>query len=612
MPPPALTYPEPPDTGVGPDNPESPGRPESPAIRLTARNLRTSVRQFGRRKTLLDDVTLSFPGRSLIAVIGPSGSGKSTLLRALTGYQPADRGEVRYNGLDLYQHFHLLRREIGFVPQDDILHTQLTVRAALRYAARLRCPAGTSEEDGHRRTEQVLAELGLTHRGEARIATLSGGQRKRVSVALELLTKPSLLFLDEPTSGLDPGLDRQVMEMLRGLADGGRTVVLTTHAVSSLELCDLLLVLAPGGRTAYFGPPDEGLEFFGRESWADVFDDFESSPNGYWGDGYRKSEQYRAYVGDAAPATTRSAVRTQIRLAKEAAGPPGGVAQFRTLVRRHGSVIAADRGYVALLVFLPLLMGILTRAVPAPDGFMMAGQEGINAEMCMPRFNADASRVVVMLAVGACFTGMANSVRELVQERVIYQRERATGLSRTAYLTSKIVVLGLITALQGLCIAGVGLAGRPLPEKGLMHSWPLAELLVAMVMLSVSSMVVGLVVSALVRTGEQTMPLLVLVTVFQAAATSAVFPIFNRDVLAQLAWLAPSRWAVGAIAATVDLSRIGPPADAADLDVTDAVWNSQTTQWLTDCGVLAALFLTGCLATFLLLRRHEPSAMRRR
>ena len=173
-------------------------------------------------KTLLSEVSFALPGRTLMAVIGPSGAGKSTLLNALIGSRPADRGTVRYAERDLYRDYEELRHRIALVPQDDVLHTQLTVRQALSYAARLRFPADTEAVDRDRRVAEVLDELGLTAHVDQRITSLSGGQRKRTSAALELLTKPSLLFLDEPTSGLDPGLDRSVMQTLRGLADDDR------------------------------------------------------------------------------------------------------------------------------------------------------------------------------------------------------------------------------------------------------------------------------------------------------------------------------------------------------------------------------------------------------
>jgi ABC-type multidrug transport system ATPase subunit len=179
--------------------------------------------------------------------------------------------EVLYAGRDLYENYADLRNRIGVVPQDDVVHYQLTVRQALRFAAELRFPDDLDPDLRERRVEEVIDELGLTGNAETRVSQLSGGQRKRTSVALELLTRPSLLFLDEPTSGLDPGLDKAVMHTLRTLADGGRTVVVTTHNVANLGLCDHVLLLAAGGSVAYFGPPGEVLPFFGVSDYADVF-----------------------------------------------------------------------------------------------------------------------------------------------------------------------------------------------------------------------------------------------------------------------------------------------------------------------------------------------------
>ncbi|MCQ4079844.1 ATP-binding cassette domain-containing protein [Streptomyces sp. RB6PN25] len=592
---------------------------DSREISFSARALTTRVKHKGSMKTLLDDISLSLESNSLVAVVGPSGSGKSTLLRALTGYQPADEGEVLYDGRNLYEHFAELRQRIGLVPQDDILHTQLTVRTALRYAAKLRFPRDTSQAERDRRVDEVLDELGLAHRADNRITALSGGQRKRVSVALELLTKPSLLFLDEPTSGLDPGLDRQVMQMLRDLADDGRTVVVSTHSVANLELCDRLLVLAPGGQAAYFGPPKEALEFFGYQDWADVFQDFDQHPDRAWSREYRESAVYERYSADAqrpAPPEDRKeagkAGRNAGAGAKKPRDPQRWSSQLVTLVRRNCSVIASDRGHVFLLVVLPLIMGVLSYATPAAYGLMAASQAGVDLRACAPNFNVDAQVVLLVLAIGACLTGTANSVRELVQERVIYQRERATGLSRSAYAVSKVIVLGVITGVQGFAVAGIGLWGRRLPTSGLLLSPSAVELVLVVVLLAVTSMMLGLIISALVRTAEKTMPLLVLATLIQVMSTGAVFPLFNQTGLAQLSWLAPSRWAVAAQAATISLNRIGPPADTRHPDLSDPLWAHTTTQWGLDVGVLVALGLAGVVLVTSMLRRHEPAVMRRR
>ncbi|MDX6225341.1 MAG: transport system ATP-binding/permease protein, partial [Frankiales bacterium] len=219
-----------------------------------------SVTIDGRR--VLDGVSFPLAPNSLLAVVGPSGAGKSTLLNALTGFRSPSSGAVVYGGRDVYQSRVELQSKMAYVPQDDVLHPQLRVRRALEYAARLRFPPDVDRPAREKRVEEVLEELSLTERADLPISKLSGGQRKRVSVALELLTKPSLLFLDEPTSGLDPGNEEQVMRLLRDLADGDRTVVVVTHSLQSLDLCDRVLFLAPGGVTAFFGEPRGVLTYF--------------------------------------------------------------------------------------------------------------------------------------------------------------------------------------------------------------------------------------------------------------------------------------------------------------------------------------------------------------
>ncbi|MBX9639415.1 MAG: ATP-binding cassette domain-containing protein, partial [Mycobacteriaceae bacterium] len=222
-------------------------------------------------KELLDTVSLTARAGTLTAIIGGSGAGKTTLARLIAGYTRPSAGSVTFEGHDIHAQYANLRSRIGMVPQDDVVHRQLTVNKALGYAAELRLPPDTSEADREQVVERVLAELNLTEQADTRVDKLSGGQRKRASVALELLTGPSLLILDEPTTGLDPALDSQVMMMLRQLADAGRTVLVVTHSVAHLDLCDQVLLLAPGGKTAYFGPPSEIAPVMGTSNWATIF-----------------------------------------------------------------------------------------------------------------------------------------------------------------------------------------------------------------------------------------------------------------------------------------------------------------------------------------------------
>ncbi|MFG3346078.1 FHA domain-containing protein [Streptomyces sp. NPDC048018] len=542
------------------------------------------------RKTLLDGVSFPVGQKCLLAVVGPSGAGKSTLLGALTGQRPADRGTVLYDGRDLYRDYAELRQRIGLVPQDDILHLQLTVRRALGYAAELRFPEDTAAEERRARVDEVIRELGLVERAGQPIHSLSGGQRKRVSVALELLTKPSLLFLDEPTSGLDPGMDRSVMHMLRGLADDGRTVIVVTHSVLSLDVCDRLLVLAPGGRVAYYGPPGDTLDFFGFPQWPEAFEAFENDRDRDWAGQYRGSRFHRQYIDEA---TERPGL-PQAGTPPEPAPPPKAQswwAQLRTLVRRYAAALSADRTFLAIMVALPFVMGAMARAL----------SEG--------RLNPESTlNVLLILCVGGVLTGAANAVRELVKERTIYRRERAVGLSRSAYLMSKVVVLGLITVVQAVVLTLVALIGVPLgaPDgKGVLMP-PLLEITLAVALLSFTAMMLGLFVSALVRKEEVTMPLLVLLAIVQVVFCGALLNVRGTPVLEQLAWLVPSRWAFAAMGATIDIQATVPGEKTAD-----PLMDHTVSAWLVDMGMLVVLSVVLGLVVARLLRRHEPVVMRR-
>ncbi|MFF7560123.1 FHA domain-containing protein [Streptomyces pseudovenezuelae] len=541
------------------------------------------------RKTLLDHVSFPVGEKCLLAVVGPSGAGKSTLLNALTGQRPADHGTVLYDGRDLYRDYAELRQRIGLVPQDDILHAQLTVRSALSYAAELRFPQDTLKAERKARVDEVIRELGLEQRARQPVHSLSGGQRKRVSVALELLTKPSLLFLDEPTSGLDPGMDRSVMHMLRGLADDGRTVIVVTHSVLSLDVCDRLLVLAPGGRIAYYGPPEDALAYFGFTQWPEAFEAFERDQDRDWAGDFHSSAFQHQYVTEATaqPRTPRS----EPVIIAPPPRPRSRGAQLGTLIRRYTAALGADRTFLAIMIALPFVMGAMARALA---GSQLTRDTAMNA--------------LLILCVGGVLTGAANAVRELVKERVIYQRERAVGLSRSAYLMSKVVVLGTITVVQAVVLTLVALLGVDLNAPGgegvLMP--PLVEITLAVALLAFTAMMLGLLVSALVRKEEVTMPLLVLLAIVQVVFCGALLKLDGVPGLEQLSWLVPSRWALGAMAGTIGLARIVPG------DLTgDPLFRHSTGVWLLNIAMLVVLSVFFGYLVSRLLRRHEPAVMRK-
>ncbi|MEU9290959.1 FHA domain-containing protein [Streptomyces sp. NPDC048275] len=572
-------------------------------ISFSARHLTVTV---DGGKQILRDVSFGVPEKSLIAVIGPSGSGKSTLLKALTGYRPANQGDVLYDNRNLYKQFAELRQRIGLVPQDDILHKELTVKKALKYAAKLRFPADTTTQERDARIDEVLRELKLDIHKEKKVTSLSGGQRKRVSVALELLTKPSLIFLDEPTSGLDPGMDRDVMQLLRGLADDGRTVLVVTHSVAELAICDKLLVMAPGGSVAYFGPPEEALNFFGYDTWADVFSAFENYRDYDWAGRWKGSQHYQMYAADI-DAVAPQSVNVSPQQAMKPPKPQSWGSQLATLIRRYTSVIVSDRGFLLLMVILPAVLGVVSVLIPAKSGLAFGPQNGNP-----PFSNRDGSTILLILAVGACFSGAANSVRELIKERVIYERERATGLSRSAYLMSKVVVLGVITILQGGIIGAIGLfslGAEKLPEEGLLlKGAPALELTLPIMALGFTSMMFGLIISALVKTAEKTMPLLVMFAIVQVVFTGCLFQLFDKVGVEQLAWLMPSRWAVAAAGTTAQLNVLLPyqPGKPGD-----PLWDHQLSQWFIDMGVLIGIGVVCGFVVARLLRRHEPEVMRK-
>ncbi|MGH3311561.1 MAG: ABC transporter permease, partial [Streptomyces sp.] len=448
----------------------------------------------------------------------------------------------------------------------------------------------------------VLAELKLDIHADKKVTSLSGGQRKRVSVALELLTKPSLIFLDEPTSGLDPGMDRDVMQLLRGLADDGRTVLVVTHSVAELGLCDKLLVMAPGGGVAYFGPPEEALNFFGYGTWADVFSAFENYRDYDWMGRWQGSQHYQMYAADLDSVTPQQYPQQQAPPARTQK-PQSWGSQFWTLLRRYVSVIASDRGFLALMVILPAVLGTVSTVIPA--------ELGLEKNPLAPKgFNPAAGTILLILSVGMCFSGAANSVRELIKERVIYERERATGLSRSAYLMSKVVVLGAITALQGVIICAIGLTPRELPEEGVLMPVPL-EICLGIIALGFTSMMFGLIISALVKTAEKTMPLLVMFAIVQVVFTGVLFKIFDSPGVEQVAWLMPSRWAVGATGATIDLAHVMAPWDREKLTEIDPLWEHSTGIWALDMGVLILMGIVCGIVVARLLRRHEPEVMRK-
>ncbi|MBV8301803.1 MAG: ATP-binding cassette domain-containing protein [Candidatus Dormibacteraeota bacterium] len=540
-------------------------------------------------KTLLSHVSFALEEHCFLAVVGPSGAGKTTLVNAMTGFRPADSGSVYFGGRNLYAEYDDLRRGIGYVPQDDIIHTQLTVRQALEFTAELRFPPDVTAPERGSRVDEVMHELGLTERADLVIEKLSGGQRKRANIGVELLTKPSPLFLDEPTSGLDPGLEKGVMTLLRGLADSGRTIIIVTHSQQSLDLCDKLLVLAPGGRVAYFGPPKGALPYFGMHDLADVFTDLEQRPEVDWDSRYGASEEHTTYV--ARPLARREAEAQRSVPSALPPHPPGTwLRQTWTLLRRYAVATAADRRNLALILLQAPVLAVLMIAALGSNSFTSP--------------NIYAQMVVTVSVLTVTLTGLLNSIREIVKEFPIYQRERFVGLSIRAYILSKLGVLAPLTIAQAIVLVLLGLVRQPVSGNAPVVGSPTLSLVIDVALSGLAAMALGLMVSAMMRSADKAISVLILIVVAQLVMSIPLLGVGSKPLLGQLSWFSSAKWGVDAVGSTVNLNAIQPPIGGPD-----AAWDRTAGAWLGDIGVLILLGAGAIVATAWLLKRRDPSLL---
>lgn len=541
-------------------------------------------------KQLLRDVTFDAGRGTLTAIVGPSGAGKSTFARAVSGLTRPSGGQVMFDGVDVHAEYDRAKSMIGMVPQEDVIHGQLTLLRALRYAARLRLGSGMSaaEREGH--VQRALAQLDLEAHVNTRISKLSGGQRKRASVALELLTEPAFLILDEPTSGLDPALDRQLMAEFRALADGGRTVLTITHSVACLDVCDQVLVLVPGGAPAFIGSEAGAFAYFGTTDWSNIFDLLKNDPQGC-------ADRWLASVEARALAVEHALKPAQAVAAPAPVPTTNRFVQFMTLMQRQLSLMVADRGYTAFLIALPFVIGLLPLVVPGETGLTRVQQAKDAQEPQM---------ILTLLTIGAIFMGISMSIRDLVGERSIYARERAVGLSTSAYLAAKIVVynlLGLFGAIVIVTVSGL-LKDAPTGE-GVLGLGARVELTIGIAVTISIGVLIGLLLSALVSSQNQVMPVLIVVLMVQMVLNGGLIPLVESGFLNWVSMTVPARWsmAMGAVSVDMhhllsianDLERAGAANSMPDLD---PMWNPSALRWWLAACVLSVMAALMVVATW--------------
>ncbi|MCZ4587338.1 ATP-binding cassette domain-containing protein [Rhodococcus opacus] len=545
-------------------------------------------RQAGARR-ILQELSLSVEPGELVAIAGGSGAGKSTLLEILAGLQPPSAGQVRHDGVVRGARVSADSR-IGYVPQDDIIHLEMPLRRTLRYAARLRLPAGTSAAEADRIVEETMQDLDLVDRAEVPVRALSGGQRKRASIAVELLTRPHLFFLDEPTSGLDPSTAADVMRLLRRLSRRGVTVVLTTHEPAGIDRCDRVVFLARDGHLAFTGSPTEARRYFGVEDLAEVYDRLarEHTPQ-IWAERFADS----AGTSEAPPGSALPSV-PPIAATRSDLNRTGMVRQWWLLTRRNVDVLLRNRLTLTVLLGSPVLVTAMMATLFQRGAFD-------------PRSAADLgpAQIVFWIAFAGFFFGLTYGLLQIVGEMAVFRQERLAGLSVGAYVASKVTALLPVLAGVSALLLGVLRALGRLPAVG----WDVsAFLFVTIVIEATSALALGLLASAAVSNAAQAALALPMLCFPQVLFGGAIVPVDEMAIPGRLMSLGLSnRHAFEALGRDLDLDRYSATLPA--MSAYGDTFHGGTGASLI---ALASFAVALTLATVWVLdRRSRPGASRR-
>jgi len=541
------------------------------------------VQERGRKTTtLLDRVSFSIAPGELVAIVGPSGAGKTTLLETIAGVAPTSGGSVRFDGVDVHANLRTFRGVIGFVPQDDTIHADLPLQHTLHYAARLRLPSSRAASEVNRSVIGAMATVGLSAQSGTRVGALSGGQRKRANIAVELLTHPRVFFLDEPTSGLDPSTSADLIAHLRKLANHSATVVFTTHSVDDLAACDRVVFMARGGHVAFVGPVDAALEHFGVRSIADLFRRLAEG-----------RETMPAPAGGDSVRATAVAARDVHR--RPVAGP---LTQWAVLTRRSAETFVRNPLTLAILLASPVLVVSMFAVLFRPGTFDVAHPSP--SAMVMIGF---------WIVFAAFFFGLTYALLQIVSERSVVHRERLVGLHLGAYVASKVTVLvpflfTVIVAMLGVLRLLDRLPDRPLSTY--------ASITASLLLCAIAALGLGLLASASVRNVAQAtlaLPMLCFPAVLFSGAILPVHLMAKAGVV--LSTIIPSRWAFEAIGHDLGArgifahggSPLGPP-------LLESYGGAGTASTGTYCLVLVGFSVLFLTATAAVLARSTRTTTR--
>lgn len=480
----------------------------------------------GKKKKILDDVNLTIEPNQFVAIIGGSGAGKTTLMNALSAFDPNFTGSVKLNGTDLVSHFEQFKSEIGYVPQQDILYEEFALSQMLTSAAKLRMPSKSTSSQIKDRVRQVLRMVDLSQHDNTIISKLSGGQKKRASIAVELLSDPQLFFLDEPTSGLDPGTEKALMLTLNRLAkEYNKTIIMVTHNINNLEKCDQVIFMEPGGRLAFMGPVAKAKSYFQTSELSDVYQILADDRSGEYGKRWRQQQAMQQ--------------KTQIQPhAIKPRSKDSFFHQFGVLLNRYFSLLFRKKSLLLLLIAQPIIIAVLLALVASEDTFYVYD---------------DTKSMMFSLACAAIWLGLFDTIQDICSERTIIKREYMNKLKLSSYLGAKLVVYSCVGIVQSVLLAGIYMVVLGESIEGILMPG-LLEMILVVFMTILASQALGFVVSALSRSPEKAMVSAPFLLIVQLLFSGILFKLEGFGEF--ISYFTISKWSVEGLGSVADLNAL--------------------------------------------------------
>ena len=544
--------------------------------RVVMQNISRTVTVKNKKRFILQDVNITVEPNEFIAIIGGSGAGKSTVMNAMSGFEQATEGAVFVNGTDLYKNYQVLKNIIGYVPQQDIIYENITLSKMLEYSAKMRMSEDVSEQERAKRVDEVLSMVELGEHKDKYIRSLSGGQKKRASIAVEMLADPGLFFLDEPTSGLDPGTEESLMKTLNKLSKNkGKTIVMVTHTTQNLHLCDKILFMGKGGKVCFYGTPQECMEFFGVDNLTEIYNKVLTD-----GEVEKWSSQYKREFASVQN-NTKASSKGKTPSAKKASF----FRQFGILASRYITLIKNDRQRLMMVFLQPFLIAILIMLVADDDVFDV--------------YNSTKSILFAMSCAGI-WVGLFNSIQEICKERSILKREYMANLRLDAYVLSKFCVQFLLSAIQSLILVGMFGITIGLPECGVKFDGAFFEMFITMLLTIFSSSAIGMVVSSISKNSDKAMTTAPFLLIIQLLFSGILFEL--KGATEKISYITVSRWSVSSFGTIANLNDLdmavqGMPHEAEA--VYEYVFSNVSEAWLILC-----VFVVICFVLSVLLLRN--------